>query len=111
MFAVYLTTLWPIAEVVPKDKYGHEPGHDNYQNEDADDYMDFLPTERRTEAQAMKCATAWNMKPDEVLDMAWSKFNERVMVHKSITLRKPMYTPNDYIMERTSPRYKARKRR
>jgi hypothetical protein len=111
MFAVYLTSLWPVADVLPRDKYGHAPDDQNYQLEDAEDYVDFLPKEKRVEAQAMKCASAWNMNPDDVMDMQWSEFNEKVLVHKAITLRKPQYTPNDYIMERTSSRYKARKRK
>ena len=111
MFAVYLVSLWPVSGVQHRDKYGHAPTHQNYQLDDAEDYVDFLPDEKRLEAQAMKCANAWNMKPSEVMDMRWSAFNEQVMVHKAITLRKPQYTPEDYIMERTSSRWKSRKRR
>lgn len=111
MFHVWLVSLWPIAEVIPRDKYGHEPTHHNYQYEDGEDYTDYLPPDKRTEAQAMKMATAWNITTDDVLDMAWGLFNERLMLHKAVTLRKPIYTPDDYIMERTSRNYKARKRR
>lgn len=112
MFAVWLVSLWPIADVVPRDKYGFSRDHQNYTLEEADDYMDFLPPDKRLDAQAMKMATAWNMTPDAVLDMAWSAFNEKMMLHKAITLRKPMYDEHDFYMHNTiGSRHKARKKR
>ncbi|RPI66495.1 MAG: hypothetical protein EHM43_11330 [Ignavibacteriae bacterium] len=111
MFRVWCASLWPVAEVEQRDKYGFKKGDENFQLDDADDYVDFLPPDKRVEAQAMKCAAAWNMAMDDVLDMAWSKYNEWLLIQKAITLRKPQYTEHDFYMERTSSRYKARKRR
>ena len=112
MFEVYCISLWEIADVVPRDKYGFSAADDNYTIEDAEDYMDFLPRDMMKQAQAMKCATAWNMTTDDVLDMAWAKFNERIMIHKAITLRKPMYTPHDFYMHNTiGSRHKPRRKR
>ena len=111
MYKAWTISLWPVADVQPRDKYGHPVGHQNCQLDDSQDYADFLPKEAQLTANAMKYATAWNMTPDDVLDMPYGLFNERVMIHKAVTLRKPQYTPQDYVMERTSPRYQKRKRR
>lgn len=42
-------------------------------------------------AAVQKLASAWNMKPSEVLDMGLADFHEQAMVHKAITLRKPKF--------------------
>ena len=104
-------TLWEIADVRPVDKYGHHTDHPNCQLDTSEDYIDYLPSDAKTEGTAMKYASAWNMTPWAVLDMDWITFNRMSLIHKATSLRKPQYTPSDYLMERTSRNYKARKRR
>lgn len=102
-------TLWPVAEVEQRDQYGMTKDDPDCTLDDSEDYVDYLPDEVRVEATAMRYAGYWNMTPDEVLDMPASLFARRAMVHKSISLRKPQYTKDDWFMERTSSRFQKRK--
>ena len=97
-----MQNTWEISEVQQTDKWGmtvHDPDNEL---DTAEDYIDFLPRDARTEAMAMRYGAQWNMTPDDVLDMDYGLFYRRTLVSKAVTLRKPQYTKNDWYMANTS---------
>lgn len=105
-FAIWCINLWPISEVKQRDSYGMDASDPDCQLDLAEDYSDFLPPEAKTEATAMRFAGYWNMTTDGVLDMEYVMFYRRSMIHRALTLRKPEYTKDDWMMERTTSKFR-----